>query len=253
MLAPVVRQRGLPVLPVDLGARVRAAFTTRAGGVSAGPWESLNLGSHVQDDPERVRANRDLVRTWAGAPVVFAHQVHGADVAVVRSATDRPGECDALVTTSTEVALGILVADCVPLLLADPVAGVVAAVHVGRAGLLAGVVPAALAALVESGADLARTSAVLGPSVCGECYEVPAVLQRDVAAAVPGVATTTSWGTPGLDIAAGVRSQLSGRVGRVAATGGCTMTDERLFSHRRDGRTGPTGRFAGVIRLLPFP
>jgi YfiH family protein len=245
------------VLEVDLGPGVRAGFTTRAGGVSLPPWDALNLGFAVEDDPDRVLANRDLVGRWAGSWVAWASQVHGADVRVM---TDRLGDArttvgryDALVSVTPEAAVGILVADCVPVLLADPDARVVAAVHAGRRGLVAGVVQAALGAMVEHGADPARVRAAIGPAISGPRYEVPAAMRDEVAAIVPEAACETVWGTPGLDLPGGVAAVLRrAGVGQVHATGWCTDTDDRFYSHRRAQRAGTTtGRSGALVRLLP--
>jgi polyphenol oxidase len=234
---------GLPLVEVDLGEGVRAAFT-------AAP---VNLGLHVGDDAERVREHRRLVERWLGGPAAFATQVHGADVVVVGTwpepAPDTVGAADALVSAGP-VGVGVMVADCVPVLLADPDAGVVAAVHAGRRGLAAGVVQATLRAMAASGAVAGRTRAAIGPAICGECYEVPAALREEVAAVVPATWAATSWGTPSLDLPRGVEAQLvAGGVGQVRRVDACTASDSRFFSHRRSTRTGePAGRFAGVVR-----
>ncbi len=154
---------------------------------------------------------------------------------------------DALVTTATDAPLVVLVADCVPLLLADPVAGVVAAVHAGRRGLVAGVVPAAVAAMTALGARVEHLAARLGPSICGACYELPEEIVAAVERQAPGSRTTTPRGTPSVDLAAGVEGQLAGLgVADVARDPACTAQDERFFSYRR---SGVTGRSAGVVRL----
>jgi len=246
---------GLPVVEVDLGPGVRAGFTTRSGGVSVPPWDALNLGLEVGDAATRVLANRELVERWVGTRVAFASQVHGVDVRVLfdppaRSATSI-GRYDALVSTSPSVAVAVLVADCVPVLLADVEAGVVGAVHAGRRGLVAGVVEAAVDALVGAGARPDRLRAVVGPSISGVAYEVPAAMRDEVAAVLPETWATTAWGTPALDLPAGVAAALA-RTGvlDVQRLGICTSTDERFYSHRRAQRHGgTTGRFAGVIRL----
>lgn len=237
------------VLPVRLGAHVRAGFSTVALG-------NLGLGAlapDVTDDPAAVHARRARVAAWAGGPVAWTHQVHGVDVRLVGPGDQVPASgaplasCDALVSAG-EVGVAVVVADCVPVLLADPVAGLVAAVHAGRRGLAAGVVPAALRALAAAGATDVR--AVVGPAVCGECYEVPAELRDEVEAAVPGTASTTSWGTPALDLPGGVLAQLRAAGVRAGATGWCTRTDDRFFSHRRaSAGAGPHGRVCGVVRL----
>lgn len=251
-----------PVLEVDLGPGVRAAFTGSAGGTSPAPWSGLNLGLGVGDAPQRVLAHRESVARWLGAPLVFATQVHGAGVRVLSRADEAAkgeqalgaqtcGEYDALVTAEHGVGLGVLVADCVPVLLADVEARVVGVVHAGRQGLVAGVVGAGLEALFRHGARADRVRAVVGPAACGRCYEVPARMRDEVAATRPGTASTTSWGTPALDLPAGVVAELrSAGVGEVVSTGICTLEDGRFYSHRRASAQGiTTGRFAGVLAL----
>ncbi len=133
------------------------------------------------------------------------------------------------------------------MLLADPGARVVAAAHAGRPGLVAGVVPAAVEAMITLGADPARITARLGPSVCGKCYEVPDALRREVSATVPEAYAETSWGTPAVDVSAGVRAQLA-RCG-VRVIGGpdvCTLESTDHFSYRREH---VTGRLAGYVWL----
>ncbi|MBM6400211.1 peptidoglycan editing factor PgeF [Phycicoccus sonneratiae] len=219
----------------------RRALTGRPGGVSRGPWQGLNLGLHVEDDPADVAENRRRFGAAVGHPVVWMEQCHGADVTVVDHVPEVAPRCDALVTTATDLALAVLVADCVPVLLASP-GGVVAAVHAGRPGMVAGVVPAAVAAMRDLGAQ--ELDAVVGPSVCGRCYEVPAEM-RDAAAAVAPVSATVSWtGTPAVDVAAGVVSQLRDLGVGVTWVPGCTRESPDLFSYRAS-RT--TGRFAGVV------
>ncbi|WP_217170496.1 peptidoglycan editing factor PgeF [Streptomyces sp. AC512_CC834] len=227
-------------------------FTDRWGGVSAVPYEQLNLGGAVGDDPGAVMANRELAAKSLGfdpARVVWMNQVHGADVAVV----DAPwGEgpvprADAVVTAERGLALAVLTADCVPVLLADPVASVAAAAHAGRPGLVAGVVPAAVRAMTELGADPARIVARTGPAVCGWCYEVPEEMRAEVAAVEPAAHADTAWGTPALDVSAGVHAQLE-RLGvrDRAQSPVCTRESKDHFSYRRD-RT--TGRLAGYVWL----
>ncbi|CAM5411999.1 Purine nucleoside phosphorylase OS=Streptomyces alboniger OX=132473 GN=pgeF PE=3 SV=1 [Streptomyces alboniger] len=151
------------------------AFTDRWGGVSAVPYEELNLGGAVGDDPGAVRANRALAATSLGLEpdhVVWMNQVHGRDVAVVDGPWGQDAvipAVDAVVTARKGLALAVLTADCTPVLLADPVAGVAAAVHAGRPGMVAGVVPAAVEAMVKLGADPSRLVARTGPAVCGRC------------------------------------------------------------------------------------
>ncbi|AVV43145.1 peptidoglycan editing factor PgeF [Streptomyces sp. ID05-04B] len=228
------------------------AFTDRWGGVSAVPYEQLNLGGAVGDESGAVLANRELAATSLGldpSRVVWMNQVHGADVAEVGGPwTDGPvPEVDGLVTATRGLALAVLTADCVPVLLADPVAGVVAAAHAGRPGMVKGVVPAAVDAMTSLGADPARIVARTGPAVCGRCYEVPEAMRAEVAAVEPTAHAETGWGTPAVDVTAGVHAQLD-RLGvrDRAWSPVCTRESEDHFSYRRD-RT--TGRLAGYVWL----
>lgn len=251
---------GAGLLRADLGPGVVAGFTTRHGGVSPAPWSSLDLATSTGDDATRVRRNRALVGEWVGAPVVFATQVHGAEVLEV-GATERhewssaspplsAGTADVMMTTAPGLGLGVLVADCVPVLLADPVAGVVGVAHAGRRGLMVGVVERVVEAMVARGARTTDLRAAVGPSVCGECYEVPDDLRDEVTAVVPETWATTSDGTAGLDLAAGVLARLAAHGVTTSHVARCTLTDPDLFSHRQATAAGDvTGRQAGVVVL----
>ncbi len=243
---------GDPPLPLRGGDRSGWGFS----GASLG-----NLGDRVGDVPGDVSARRGRALGSLPAGVdhlVFSRQVHGTGVLEVTTgdlprggpgAVTLDAEADALVTGVPGVALGVVVADCVPVLLLDAGAGVVAAAHAGRRGADAGVVPAAVAQARRLGARDLR--AVIGPSVCGRCYEVPAALHDDVAARHPAMSSTTRCATPALDVAAGVLSQLD-RLGVPAQVpGGCTVEDRAWFSVRRDGAA--TGRGAGVVWTAPVP
>lgn len=227
------------------------AFTDRWGGVSAAPYESLNLGGRVGDDPAHVRRNRTLAAASLGldpADVVWMNQVHGREVAYVESPFDGDAPpLDGIVTRRPGLALAVLTADCTPVLLADPVAGVIGAAHAGRPGLAAGVVPALVASMTEHGALPERIIARTGPAVCGRCYEVPAELREDVASVVPESYGTTSRGTPSVDMAAGVRAQLEAcGVTSLEQSAVCTLESTDHFSYRRE-RT--TGRLASYVWL----
>jgi len=231
--------------------RPRRVVTDRRGGTSAAPYDTFNLGAHVGDDPAAVAANRARVARELRVPedrLVWMTQVHGTGVAVVDGPQQGPvPDVDALVTATPGLVLCVLVADCVPVLLADPVAGVVAAVHAGREGVRQGVVPAALAAMTRLGARPGDVTALLGPAVCGACYEVPAAMQAELARVVPGAAVRTRKGTPGLDLRAGLDARLrAAGVPEVVHDPRCTVEDPRLFSHRRNG---VTGRQAGLVWL----
>jgi YfiH family protein len=247
-------------------------FSWRAE-VRPGVWVAFtdagagNLALHVGDDPAAVRRRRAELEQAAGLggrPFRYMNQVHGNDVATVSAGTGAGGRgsdtailptadvpavptADAMVSLTEPLA--VMVADCVPVVLVGdgpsgtPVLGVV---HAGRPGVATGVLPAAVARLRELGAG--RIGAWVGPSICGRCYEVPEGLRSDVAAAVPATWTTTSTGTPGLDLPAGVLSQLEAADVAVEYTGGCTLEDDTLFSYRRNSHTG---RFAGLVWTDP--
>lgn len=223
--------------------RIRRVVTTRQGGVSAPPYGSFNLGEHVGDRPEAVAANRARLARGIGLPaqrLVWMDQVHGRTVTVVDGPQWQPVPAsDAVVTTQPWLAVATLVADCVPVLLADPVGKVVAAVHAGRAGARAGVLPATLRAMRRLGARIEKLEALLGPAACGQCYEVPDRMQADVEARLPGSACRTRQGTAGLDLRAGLWRQLAcAGVARIGVDPRCTMEDPTLYSYRREGITG---------------
>ncbi|MFJ3923722.1 peptidoglycan editing factor PgeF [Streptomyces sp. NPDC090022] len=229
------------------------AFTDRWGGVSAAPYEELNLGGAVGDDSASVRENRARAARFLGLEadrVVWMNQVHGRDVAVVDGPWPLGAEIpavDAVVTARRGLALAVLTADCTPVLLADPVAGIAAAAHAGRPGLVAGVVPAAVEAMAALGAEPGRIVARTGPAVCGRCYEVPADMRAAVAEAVPAAYAETSWGTPAVDVVAGVHAQLTELgVTDAQASPVCTLESGDHFSYRRDR---VTGRLAGYVWL----
>ncbi len=232
-----------------MGYRIRRVTTTRAGGVSAPPYDTFNLGDHVGDDPAAVAANRtrlgDSIGLGAGR-VVWMNQVHGDRVEVVDE--PRPtavDDTDALVTRTPRLALAVITADCVPVLLADARSGVVAAVHAGRVGAQRGVVARTLEAMRSIGAHTQDVSALLGPAVSGRNYEVPAAMADQVEATLPGSRTTTSRETPGLDLRAGIALQLRDLgVTAIDIDPRCTVAERNLFSHRRDA---PTGRMASLI------
>ena len=190
-----------------------------------------------------------LVRAALDVPVAVTRQVHSARVVEVGPETDLSAlariEADALVTTARGLALAIRVADCVPVVLADTAAGVIGAAHAGRVGLAAGVIPATVEAMRALGAS--RPVAWVGPHICAACYEVPAAMREEVAAAVPGTWATTSRGTPALDLGAGVRLQLGALGCEVRRHDPCTKTTPTLHSYRRDG--AESGRMAGIVWL----
>ena len=232
----------------NLDPQIHLAFTSQAEG---------NLALHVNDDPQLVRANRARLEERIGVrsfSLTFMNQVHSATVLNAEQRAEQQGAesaaatCDGLISPTGTTPLAVMVADCLPVLLSDPVAGVVAAAHAGRQGLLAGVLQQTIAAMTELGARPEQLEASIGPSICGACYEVPAALREEAAALLPATWAHTSWGTPSLDLRAGAAAVLEAAgVPRasVDAEHPCTLEDERFYSYRRHPRTG---RFAGVVR-----
>lgn len=229
--------------------RIRRVTTTRAGGVSRPPFDTFNLGDHVGDDPAAVAANRARLAKAIGLPgdhVVWMNQVHGDHVELVTEPRLDPlPDTDALVTTTPRLALAVVTADCVPVLLADARAGVVAGAHAGRVGAANGVVLRTLEAMLAAGARTEDISVLLGPAVSGANYEVPDEMAAEVEATLPGSRTRTAKGTAGLDLRAGIARQLrDAGVKAIDIDPRCTVADEALFSHRRGA---PTGRLACLV------
>ncbi|HSW20253.1 MAG TPA: peptidoglycan editing factor PgeF [Ramlibacter sp.] len=257
----------LPVWPAP--ATVRAVCSTRAGGVSRPPFDSLNLGDHVGDDPTAVAMNRSRLAEALGVRPVFLRQVHGAQTVLIDAGTPDGSEADGCVTTLRGVACTIMVADCLPILLCDDAGRVVAAGHAGWRGLAggshaggasAGVVESmfarfAAAAGAAPEAAAARTVAWLGPCIGPEAFEVGSEVKAAFEAADPGAAAHFRPGAPGkwlADLPGLARRRLNALgVRSVHGNDGsaqwCTVANpSSFFSHRRDGRSG---RFAASIWL----
>jgi len=192
---------------------------------------------HVGDDPAVVDSNREKIGS-----AQFMNQVHGDHIEVIESVSIEIPTCDGLITKSTNVSLAVMVADCIPLLLVSK--EVVGAIHVGRAGLVNRIALKAIDLMRSLGAI--EIHAVLGPSICGSCYEVPFQMQQDVIADHPRAFATTRKGTPGLDLPKALIADLVAAGVTYEASTICTFEDELYFSHRRQN---PTGRFAGVVSL----
>ena len=198
------------------GTRVEVAFTDA----------TLDLQGEKDGFEEALATLVEAV----GVPFARLHQVHGAEVVTVVDdppvgPSDDVPVADALVTARRGIGLMVRVADCVPVVLADPAAGVVGD------------------RMRELGAD--DIHAWIGPHVCGRCYEVPESMRREVAAAVPAARSETAWGTPALDLGAGVEAQLQAAGVPVVRIDRCTLEDDQLHSFRRDG--ADAGRFAGLV------
>ena len=214
-------------------------FTNRLGGVSKSPFDSANLGLHVGDDPFDVATNRVTLETQIGMPIVFMNQIHGDTLVLVEDNNVRP-TCDALITTHHRLAIAVMVADCIPLLLKSDVA--VAAVHVGRKGLMNGIARKTIDAMRDLGAEVIHS--YIGPNICGGCYEVGADIFEEITQKYPAANSTNRTGKNTLDLVAGLKQDLKDTVQLDLSS--CVLEDKNSFSYRRDGTTG---RQAGVIWL----
>lgn len=229
-------------------------FSTRVGGVSPSPWNSLNLGGAVGDEPARVEQNWRLLEAATGLAFARVRQVHGARVHHARAACAPHEEADAVVSRTAGVAACVAVADCVPVLIADPASGAVAAVHAGWRGTVARAVSAAVEALASRGGSRpGDLVAAIGPSIGPCCYEVSQDLAARFEEAFGAGVVDRRRDAPRVDLweanaralgAAGVAADRIDRLGR------CTACEHRLFfSHRRDA--GATGRQVAWIAPRP--
>lgn len=220
---------------------VSTLFTNRIGGLSRAPYATNDLALHVGDDAQAVGSNRDLVSRLTG-PTQYMSQSHGNMVAVVDGISRREPFADAMVTAEIGIALGVLVADCVPLLLWDEVERVVAAVHVGRKGLLNEITLRTLQVMNSMGAQ--RIQGVLGPSICGKCYEVGEDVYEEVVTSFPAARSVSAKGSLSLDLPAALSGELSNAGVKISRSPICTVENSNYFSYRREG---VTGRQAGLI------
>ena len=216
-------------------------FTSREGGTSIEPFDSLNLGSHVGDRSDDVATNRNLLKAMLSqkAPV-FMNQVHGDEVVEVSSETILPVTADALITRELGLPLVVLTADCLPILISSSV--VVGAVHAGRKGVLNGVIGKAVTAMRTLGG--VELIAKIGPAICSECYEVDRQMYEDAIKIVPELAKSPAKHS--LDLLSGAKSQLESYGIKVSSVDICTSHNLNFFSYRRGSKTG---RSAGVIVL----
>jgi YfiH family protein len=238
-----------------------AAFSGRMGGFSRPPYESLNVGLLVGDERPTVVANRRLLSAAvgrAGTPLAIVYQEHGATVIRVSPEHLKPGppeavpalaRADGMVTTSPDVVLTVVASDCVPILLADPTARVVSALHAGWRGLAAGVLKAGVDAMIGVGGRPDRIIALVGPAIGPCCYVVGDDVYATITARFPSAAAVTRNGARAIDLATGVVEALgNGGVGQLYVSRECTHDHaDRFFSARRDT---VTGRQAGMIGLL---
>jgi polyphenol oxidase len=234
MVTPVLAESIAPLAGIAHG------FFTRAGGVSSGIYASLNCGLGSGDGSGDVRENRARVARFLGADhLLSAHQVHGTQAFIARAPwTERP-RADAIVTSTRNLAIGVLTADCAPILFADGEARVVAAAHAGWRGALAGIVEATIAAMEELGAKRARIRAAVGPCIGQQAYEVGSDFEKEFlskdAGSAPFFVRSQRTDRPHFDLAGYVvrRVQEAG-VTQVLPCSSCTYSDAgRFFSYRR--------------------
>lgn len=237
---------GVPWLEADLGGRARVCFSTREGGVSEGPFESLNLGILTDDEPRRVLENRRRLAAAAGFPaerVAMGRQVHGAGLAwaagpdpgaYAEPGPEPPAEADGQLTSETDRPLLVLVADCLPVALLGERG--LAMLHCGWRGLAAGIIDRAVA-------EVGGEAAVIGPGIRPCCFEVGPEVEAAFADLGPGLSRGRNLDLPE------VARRLLARSGvtEVESSEICACCDRRFFSHRRD--RGVTGRQAGVAWL----
>ena len=218
------------------------SFTDRTGGLSTGAFLSRNVATHVGDDQATVLANRSALENLLGLPIQYMNQVHGIVVATVGEEIIAEPTADALLTQSVGIGMAVMVADCIPLLMAS--SKTVAAVHVGRKGLMN---RGALAAIKEMRSrDTSEITAVVGPSICGQCYEVSQDIYEDVSKTFPLAASKTRDGGLALNLSRALIDQLQSLGVQVVDEGRCTVEEKNLYSYRRDG---VTGRQVGVVWL----
>ena len=221
--------------------RVRYGFTravtnpTQVGRALSSPNYGLNTGA----PRSLVLADRQALADSIGAPVVWMNQIHSDIVCVVgqeESGLDNSVTADAVITRD-RVALAVQVADCVPVLLFDKAAGVVAAVHAGRAGAKAFIVAKTVSQMTSMGCSPRNIKAVVGPSICGACYEVGEDVFAQTVSIRPEMATQSRWGTRALDVRAAVLRDLE-HVGDVKIDDACTLESDDLNSYRRNPKCG---------------
>lgn len=220
---------------------MQRSFTKRTGGVSHGAFASLNLGTHVGDLLSDVMKNREILIGLVG-PTQFMNQVHGDRIAIIEEVTEEVPTADAMVTGIPGITLAVMVADCIPLLLTS--AESVAAVHVGRRGLVNEITRKTIDVMREMGAS--KITAIIGPAICGKCYEVSEDVFNEVVTSHPSAKSATLQGGFALDLPAALREVLRQENVEIIDESVCTVEDVNLFSYRRDG---VTGRQAGVVSL----
>ncbi len=233
-------------------------FTTRFGGVSLPPYNSLNLAFHVGDKPENVRENHKTLAIEMGyerSKLVHMQQIHSDKIVVIDPEIHNfknPPQCDALITNKKGIPLMVMVADCTPVLFYDPVQQVIAVAHAGRAGALQGIVPKTIQKMQQHfKSTLEDIKVVLGPSIGACCYEVNEEIFKNVKSKGYGLSTVFEKRRYYLDVKSIIHQQLKtlgldrSQVEDLDICNACKS--DIYFSYRADQQK--SGRFAGVIML----
>ncbi len=249
----------LELLTSEHLAPLRHGFFTRKGGASSGIFHGLNCGLGSSDQEDMVAINRARVAQAMGATpqdLVTVHQVHSPDVVTLTAPLPAPVKADAMVTATPGLVLGVLTADCQPVLFADAEAGVIGAAHAGWRGALDGVLGNTVEAMVALGATRGRIHAVIGPAISQAAYEVGQEFVERFVDLDPEYSRFFANGAPGkyqFDLIGFGLSQLrAAGVGEAAWIGACTYSDpERFYSYRRTTHAGEAdyGRLISTIRL----
>lgn len=236
-----------------------------------------NLGYHVGDDPHRVTAERSALSTQLGHPIIWMDQTHSTVVRLLRLDATHPGSvrfsdgeafdailispthhipADGLILDAREAralplpAVAVMTADCLPVLLSDTTGRVVAAVHAGRVGLENGILLNTLERYAALGIPAGDIHAMIGPAICGDCYEVPEAMAQAAEEKLEAVRSTTCWTTPGLDLPTAAQRQLQGSgLAAVHTMGECTYENPNFHSYRRASNAG---RQASIISPRPL-
>ena len=249
----------LEILTSDALTPIRHGFFTRKGGASSGIFHGLNCGPGSSDLSEAVAINRARVAAAMGVAsdhLLTISQVHSANVVTITAPLSEAPKADAMVTATPGIALGVLTADCQPVLFADPQAQVIGAAHAGWRGAKDGILDATVAAMVDLGASRANISAVIGPTISQPAYEVgPEFIEgfladdpQNARFFIKGVGARYLFDLP----AYGLHLLRAAGVGHAEWTRHCTYSDpERFYSYRRTTHLGEAdfGRLISVIRL----
>lgn len=229
----------------SLGSFRWGVTSRHADGESDAPYNNFNLGLHVGDREDSVIANRTALAACIGvdrSDLRFMDQTHSANVRHVTKEPDPCRDTDALFTSDGSLALAVMVADCVPVVIVSDDGAMCGVAHAGRVGMQRGVLNNLIVQMRNAGAtDL---TAILGPRICGQCYEVDDQTHTEVARDVADAATTTQWSTPGIDLHAGLIAQLNRLETNYHQLHVCTVETPDLFSYRRSNLTG---RFVAVV------